>query len=367
MSYNIENGFITEIKDIIQQAKKQVYNSVNTAMVVSYWLIGKRIVEEEQSGEERADYGKFIVQSLSETLTKEFGSGFSKRSLWEYRQFYTVFSVDDMTRTMSALSLPNNTNDNEIQIVRTLFAQLSWSHIRLIMRLTNNKAKNYYIKEASENNWSVRTLDRNISTQYYERLLLSDYKEEVINEMLEKTQELQINKLDFIKNPTVLEFLNLPTNKGYTEKELEKAIIADLHHFLLELGKGYAFVAQQQLIRTAAKDYFLDLVFYNYILKCFVLIDLKTERISHQDVGQMDMYVRMYDEHKKNENDNPTIGIVLCSETDTDIAKYSILKGNEQLFATKYKLYLPTEEELRAEIEREKLNFKLQMAQKNEE
>ncbi|UAM97445.1 PDDEXK nuclease domain-containing protein [Polaribacter litorisediminis] len=364
MSYNIENGFITEIKDIIQQAKKQVYNSVNTAMVVSYWLIGKRIVEEEQSGAERADYGKFIVQSLSETLTKEFGSGFSKRSLWEYRQFYTVFSADDMTRTMSALSVPNNTNNNEIQIVRTLFAQLSWSHIRLIMRLTNNKAKNYYIKEASENNWSVRTLDRNISTQYYERLLLSEHKEDVINEMLEKTQELQINKLDFIKNPTVLEFLNLPPNKGYTEKELEKAIIADLHHFLLELGKGYAFVAQQQLIRTAAKDYFLDLVFYNYILKCFVLIDLKTERISHQDVGQMDMYVRMYDEHKKNENDNPTIGIVLCSETDTDIAKYSILKGNEQLFATKYKLYLPTEEELRAEIEREKLNFKLQMAQK---
>lgn len=367
MSFNIQNGFITEIKDIIYQAKQQVYNSVNTAMVVSYWLIGKRIVEEEQNGEKRADYGKLIVESLAGELSNEFGRGFSKRSLWEYRQFYTVFSVNEIMRTMSALSLPKNNNDSEIQIVRTVFAQLSWSHIRLIMRLTNNKAKNYYIQEASINNWSVRTLDRNISTQYYERLLLSSNKEDVAEEMQEKTKELKDSKLDFIKSPTVLEFLNIPPNKGYTEKELEKAIIADLHHFLLELGKGYAFVAQQQLIRTDVKDYFLDLVFYNYILKCFVLIDLKTERISHQDVGQMDMYVRMYDEHKKAENDNPTIGIVLCSETDSDIAKYSILNGNEQLFASKYKLYLPTEEELRAEIEKEKLNFKLQMRQNNEQ
>ncbi len=202
MSYKMENALLSEIKNIVHQAKKQVYNSVNTAMVVSYWLIGKRMVEEEQNGEERAAYGKFLVESLAEALTNEFGRGFSKRSLWEYRQFYTVFSVDEIMRIMSALSLPKNNNDSEIQIVRTLFAQLSWSHIRLIMRLNNTKAKNYYIQEASANNWSVRTLDRNISTQYYERLLLSDNKEEVSNEMFENTKELQANKLDFIKNPT---------------------------------------------------------------------------------------------------------------------------------------------------------------------
>lgn len=184
--------------------------------------------------------------------------------------------------------------------------------------------------------------------------------------MKDKTKGLQVNKLDFIKSPTVLEFLNIPTNRSYTETELEKAIVSNLRHFLLELGKGYAFVERQQLIRTEARDYFVDLVFYNYILKCFVLIDLKTERITHQDVGQMDMYVRMYDEKKKATDDNPTIGIVLCSETDTDIARYSILKGNEQIFASKYKLYLPTDEELRAEIEREKLNFELQMKGRDE-
>jgi predicted nuclease of restriction endonuclease-like (RecB) superfamily len=366
MSYNIQKIFVTEVKDIIHQAKEQVYNSVNTAMVVSYWLIGKRIIEEEQGGEKRADYGKFIVKTLSVALNKEFGRGFSQRSLWEYRQFYSVFTIDEIMRTLSALSIPQTSNTTEIQIMRTLFAQLSWSHIRLIMRLSNNKARHYYIQESTTNNWSVRILDRNISTQYYERILLSDHTEEVRNEMLLKTEGLKVNKLDFIKSPTVLEFLNIPPNKGYTEKELEKAIIADLHSFLLELGKGYAFVAQQQLVRTDHNDYFIDLVFYNYILKCFVLIDLKTERITHQDVGQMDMYVRMYDEHKKEKDDYPTIGIVLCSETDTDIAKYSILKGNEQLFASKYKLYLPTEEELRAEIEREKLNFKLQMQQNGE-
>ena len=359
------NHFIDDVKQIVSSAKQQVYNAVNTAMVISYWLIGKRIVEEEQNGKERAEYGKFIIKSLSEELTKEFGKGFSKRSLWEYKQFYTVFSEEEIMRTPFALSIKDK-NTTTIQILRTVFAQLSWSHIRLLMRLKNKKARTYYLQETANNNWSVRTLDRNIATQYYERLLLSDHKEAVSREMQTKTSTLQANKLDFIKSPTVLEFLNIPANRGYTEKELEKAIITNLHHFLLELGKGYAFVERQQLIRTEARDYFVDLIFYNYILKCFVLIDLKTERITHQDVGQMDMYVRMYDETKKAQDDNPSIGIVLCSETDTDIARYSILKGNEQLFASKYKLYLPTEEELRAEIEKEKLNFKLQMKDNNE-
>jgi len=234
------------------------------------------------------------------------------------------------------------------------------------MRVKNTDARNYYIKESVNNVWSVETLDRNIATQYYERLLLSHAKEPVKQEMEAKTKELKLDKNEFLKSPTVLEFLNIPAGKGYTEEQLEKAIITNIQKFLLEMGKGYAFVERQQLIKTENRKYFIDLVFYNYILKCFVLIDLKTERITHQDVGQMDMYVRMYNENIKAENDNPTIGIVLCSETDSDIAKYSILKGNEQIFASKYKLYLPTEEELRAEIEREKLNFKLQMGQSNE-
>ena len=363
-------NYIADIKDIIFAAKQQVNNSVNTAMVVSYWLIGNRIINEEQNGNKRADYGKFIIKTLAEELTKEFGKGFSKRSLWEFRQFYTTFSEFEIERTAFALSLKyikNRDKNSDTSIMRTPFAQLSWSHFRLLMRLKNAKARNYYIKEASQNNWSVKILDRNIATQYYERLLLSDDKEPVITEMQARIKDLQTNKFDFIKSPTVLEFLNIPTNRSYTESELEKAIINNLHHFLLELGKGYAFVERQQLVRTENRDYFIDLVFYNYILKCFVLIDLKTERITHQDVGQMDMYVRMYDETRKEKNDNPTIGIVLCSETDTDIARYSMLKGNEQLFASKYKLYLPTEEELKAEIEAEKQNFKLQFQNKKNE
>jgi predicted nuclease of restriction endonuclease-like (RecB) superfamily len=222
-------------------------------------------------------------------------------------------------------------------------------------------AREYYIKETAANAWSVRTLDRNIASQYYQRLLASQVKEPVVQEMEAKTAVFQKNKLEFIKNPSVLEFLNLPMHSSMTESKIETAIIDNLHHFLLELGKGFAFVERQKLIRTDAREYFIDLVFYNYILKCFVLIDLKTDRISHQDVGQMDMYVRMYDETIKSDDDNPTVGIVLCSETDHDIARYSILKGNEQIFATKYKLYLPTEEELAAEIEREKEMIRLQL------
>lgn len=208
--------------------------------------------------------------------------------------------------------------------------------------------------------WSVRTLDRNINTQYYERMLLSQVKEPVEQEMKEKTADFQRDKLEFIKNPTVLEFLGLPSNKGYQEKDLEQAILDNLSEFLLEMGKGFAFVARQQLIRTEAEDYYVDLVFYNYLLKAFVLVDLKVGKISHQDVGQMDMYVRMYDELKRSEGDNPTIGILLCAQTDRDIARYSVLKGNEQIFASKYKLLLPSEEELANEISRQKEIFQLQ-------
>jgi predicted nuclease of restriction endonuclease-like (RecB) superfamily len=333
--------FVANIKTILELARQKAYSAINTAMVEAYWHVGKHIVEQEQSGQQRAEYGTQLLKLLSTELTTSFGKGFSERNLRNFRQFYVVF--------------PN------VEIWQTASAELSWSHYQLIMRVSNLDARNYYLREAAENTWTVRTLDRNIASQYYERLLLSQIKEPVMNEMLEKTTNFQADKFEFIKNPTVLEFLNLPANKGFTEKELEQAIINHLQQFLLELGKGYAFVAQQQLMRTENKDYFIDLVFYNFILKCFVLIDLKTDRITHQDVGQMDMYVRMYDERKINEGDNPTIGIVLCSETDQDIARYSILNGNEQIFATKYKLFLPTEDELRAEIEREKLIIKLQL------
>ncbi len=346
---NSDNQFITDIKAILEQAQQKAYSAVNTYMVQAYWFVGKRIVEQEQNGEKRAGYGEFIIKELSKELTVSFGKGFSERSLRDFRQFYQTFPE------------LNKDIDSTQQIWRTVFAKLSWSHYLRIIHVSNSQARNYYLKEAAENNWSVRTLDRNISTLYYERILMSQIKEPVKEEMMEKTKIFQQDKYEFIKNPSVLEFLNLNPSSGYTETELEKALIHNLQKFILELGKGFAFVERQQLIRTETRDYYIDLVFYNYLLKCFVIIDLKTERITHQDIGQMDMYVRMYDELKKGNDDNPTLGIVLCTETDADIAKYSILKGNEQIFATKYKLFLPTEEELRAEIEREKLIIKLQM------
>lgn len=330
------NDFVADIKQIIDNARHKAYAATSFAMVEAYWLVGKRIVEQEQQGEQRAAYGKEILQ----TLSNELGSGFSTRNLRDFRQFYLTYS--------------------DWHIWHTLCAKLNWSHIRLIMRVADKNAQTYYLKEAAANNWAVRTLDRNISTLYYQRLLSSQLKVTVEHEMLEKTAGFQNDKFDFIKNPSVLEFLNLPTNMSYTEAELEKALIDNLQKFLLELGKGYAFVERQQLIRTETSDFYIDLVFYNYILKCFVIIELKTNKIVHQDIGQLDMYVRMYDDLKKQETDTPTIGILLCTETDNIIAKYSVLNQNEQLFATKYLAYLPSEAELIAEIEREKIIIKQQ-------
>lgn len=330
-------NYILEIKEILSNARKRAYSAVNSAMVEAYWNIGKRIVEEEQDGKERAEYGKEIIKKLSKELTTEFGKGFSERTLWEIKQFYLIFI--------------------DFEKLRTVCAVLKWSHIKLIMRVSNKDAQQWYIKEAAEQNWSVRTLDRNISTLYYQRLLSSHEKEIVQKEMKQNTQEFQHDSFEFIKNPAVLEFLNLPINLGYTEKELEKALIDNLQKFILELGKGYAFVERQQLIRTETSDFFIDLVFYNFILKCFVIIELKTTKLNHQDIGQLDMYVRMFDDLKKQSSDNPTIGILLCTETDHTIAKYSILNDKEQLFASKYMPYLPTESELIAEIERERLQF----------
>ena len=335
MSDNIQTTqYIADIKQIMVSARAKAYTAINTAMVEAYWLIGKRIVEEEQHGKNRAEYALEIIKNLSKELKTEFGSGFSERCLREYRQFYLNFRENEF----GAQCAPN----------------LSWSHFRLLMRLTDKSAIQYYIVEATANNWSVRTLDRNISTLYYQRLLSSQNQDIVKAEMQEKTADFQQDKLDFIKNPAVLEFLGLPNNSGYLEAELEKAIIDHLQQFLLELGKGFAFVSRQQLIRTETADFHIDLVFYNFILKCFVLIELKTDKITHQDIGQLDMYVRMFNDLQKREGDNPTIGILLCTETDKTIAKYSVLNENKQLFATKYMPYLPTEEELIIEIERQK-------------
>jgi predicted nuclease of restriction endonuclease-like (RecB) superfamily len=343
----LNTQYITEIKEIIISARAKSYTAVNSAMVEAYWLIGKRIIEEEQWGKHRAEYGKEVIKKLSKELQGEFGTGFGERSLRDFRHFYLTFK--DME--FGTQRAPN----------------LSWSHIRLIMRLTDKNAMGYYLSETAANNWSVRTLDRNISTLYYQRLLSSQKKDLVMAEMKEKTAEFQQDKsnqgsLEFIKNPAVLEFLGLPGNAGYLEAELEKAIIDHIQQFLLELGKGFAFVSRQQLIQTETSEFYIDLVFYNFILKCFVLIELKTTKITHQDIGQLDMYVRMFDDLRKQEGDNPTIGILLCTETDKTIAKYSVLNENKQLFAAKYMPYLPTEEELIIEIERQKEILKAQLS-----
>lgn len=309
-------------------------------MVEAYWKIGEKIVLEEQNGKGRAQYGKQIVRTVSAELTNEFGKGFSERNIRKFRQFYLTFP--------------------DKKIWPTLSAKLNWSHFEIIMRVADEKARLYYLHEAADNTWSLRTLDRNISTLYYQRLLSSQAKEEVETEMIQNTKELQKpNPLDFIKNPAVLEFLNLSTSYSYTEAELEKALINNLQQFILELGKGFAFVARQEHIQTEKKVFYIDLVFYNYFLKCFVIIELKTHAITHQDIGQLDMYVRMYDDLKKPKEDNPTIGILLCTETDKTVAKYSVLADNKQLFASKYVDYLPTEQELIEQIEHQKLLLKL--------
>ena len=333
----ISNNYINEIKTILKNARQKAYTAVNSAMVEAYWKIGRRIVEEEQNGKERAEYGKEILQNLSKELTEEFGKGYSYRTLREIRQFYLMFSDFEKWRTVSA--------------------KLTWSHFQKVLRVSDEKARIFYLTEAAENMWSVRTLDRNISTLYYNRIVASIDKKTVEDEMKEKIKSLQTE--EFIKNPVVLEFLDLPSNMSYTESQLEKALTDDIQKFMMELGKGFAFVERQQHIRTENSDFYIDLVFYNYILKCFVIVELKTGKLTHQDIGQLDMYVRMYDDLKKQENDNPTIGLLLCTDTDSTVIKYSVLNDNKNLFASKYVNYLPSEEELINEIERQKILFEI--------
>ena len=347
--YQKSENILTDVQNIIETSQRQAYRAVDTILSQRNWLIGYRIAEEELKGENRAEYGVSVIKQLSKELTKLYGKGFTKTNLYNFYSFYKYFP--EIFHSLSGKS-PK---------------VLSWTHYRCLIQVKDEKARKWYEKEAYEQTWSVRTLQRNINTQYYYRILQSQKEDLVEQEMLQKTSDFQNDKLEFIKNPVIAEFLGLSSNTDFTETGFEASIISNLQKFLMELGKGYAFVARQQHIKTEKEDYFIDLVFYNYILKCFVLIDLKTDKITHQDVGQMDMYIRMYDELKKGADDNPTLGIVLCTETDEDIARYSILHGNEQLFASKYKLYLPTEEELRNEIETQKTMFYLQQKEKHDQ
>lgn len=328
---HIESSFVSDIKRIVDEGRRLAYGAVNAVMIETYWHIGRRIVEQEQNGEKRAEYGTQLIEMLSDELTLTYGKGFSGRYLRAFRQFYLVVP--------------------DIEIWKSRFPNLTWTHIFRTLRVNDDTAIRWYLETAAKESWSVRVLNRNIDTQYFER----HFQQPSLPS--EKTNE---NKAELLKSPIIAEFLGFKKDDSYNESQLESAIISHLQEFIMEMGRGFAFVGRQQLIRTAAQDYFIDLVFYNIVLKCYVLIDLKIGKIKHQDVGQMDMYVRMYDEMKHTEGNNPTIGIVLCSETDEDIAKYSILNGSEQLFATKYKLYLPTEDELRREIERQKELYLLQ-------
>ena len=336
---------INDVKQIVECGVRDAYNKVNTVAIHTYWLIGKRIVEEEQHGKRRAEYGSRLIALLAEELSMEYAQGFSARDLRNYRQLYLCF--------------------NDLEIWYTRVPNLKWSHYRTLLSVTSDDARYWYVREASSQSWSVRTLARNVGSQYYHRLLQSPKKEAVINEMLQLTEPLKDEPQDFLKDPVVAEFLQLPSNAAFTETELEKAIIRHLKEFLLEMGRGFAFMAEQYHISSDGGDFFVDLVFYNVVLKCYVLIDLKTKKLTHQDVGQMDMYVRMFDDLKRTEGDNPTIGLLLCSGTSRDIAKYSVLHDSKQLFAAKYLTYLPTEDVLRREIELQKELFYLQHNKNN--
>ncbi len=332
--------FVNDVKGIISVGMARAYNATNREMIDTYWQIGRRIVEEEQHGQKRAEYGAKLMDSLSFDLTSEFGSGYSKRNLQYFRKFYQLFP--------------------DIEILHTRMHNLSWSHFKCLIHVPHEDARLWYMNEASHEGWGVKTLVRNIATQYYHRLLASPKKDIVRAEMKEKTAAFPVRQFELIKSPLVAEFLGFKTSDSYAEKDLEGAIITHIKDFLMEMGRGFAFVGRQQHIVTDDEDYYIDLVLYNIELRCYVIIDLKMGKITHQDVGQMDMYVRMYDELKRKEGDNPTIGIVLCSKTDKDIARFSVLHESKQLFMAKYLTFLPTPEELGREIEREKEIFYLQ-------
>lgn len=351
---------------IIEQARDNAYRSVNVQLTLRNWLVGERVAKEELQGEERAAYGKQIITELSKKLTDRYGAGFDFSSIYQYIKFYRLFpqildAVSPEIRRgfgiLDALSPKSYNENNKVDAVRGQL--LPWTHYRELIRVEDDVARQWYAEESRREGWSSRALHRNIGSQYYHRLLQSQVKQPVIDEMHRITAPLQ-DSLEYIKNPVVVEFLGLQRDASYTETTLEGRLISHLQHFIMELGKGFAFVGRQQHIHTDMGDYYIDLVFYNYLLKSFFLIDLKAHPVTHQDVGQMDMYVRMYDKLKRSEGDNPTIGILLCSDTSEDMALYSVLNGNSQLFQAKYLTYLPSKEELRREIETQKHIFELQ-------
>ncbi|MFA5779762.1 MAG: PDDEXK nuclease domain-containing protein [Elusimicrobiota bacterium] len=349
-------GLYGKIREILESARSNSYRAVNFAMVLAYWNIGRIIVEEEQKGKNKADYGTYLIKELSNRLRKEYGEGFNETNLKYFRQFYVAFPISHAVRDQSHIAKKGHAVGDFFSVLlnKNLSSKLTWTHYRLLLKAGNSSAREFYINECIEGNWSTRQLERQINSFYYERLLASKNKKAVVKEALKTADKLKTTPNDVIKDPYVLEFLGLKENKKYLELNIEKAIIDKLQEFLLELGKGFCFVARQQRISTESQHFYIDLVFYNYILKCFVLIDLKVGKLTHQDIGQMDMYVRLYEDKIKPEGHNPTIGIILCAEKDETVVKYSVLKENKRLFASKYKLYLPTEAELKKELEKER-------------
>lgn len=350
---------------IIEDARERAYRSVNVSLTLRNWQLGERIAKDELEGAERAEYGKRVITTLAHDLTAKYGKGFDRSTLYRYLLFFRMFPgiVAAVRPQLEILDAVSRQSQNVAALRPKL---LPWTHYRELIRVENPEARAWYEQEAIREVWSTRTLHRNIASQYYFRLLQSANKEKVVDEMHQLTAPMQRDKLEFIKNPVVAEFLGLKPNSDFTETELEGSIISHLQSFIMEMGKGFAFVYRQKHIRTDMGDFYIDLVFYNYILKCFFLIDLKTQQITHQDVGQMDMYVRMYDSMMRTEGDNPTIGLLLCSETSEDMARYSVLHGSEQLFQAKYLTYLPTKEELTREIELQKEIFRQQKEAEDE-
>lgn len=329
--------FVNDIRSIIDDGRRQAYSAVGKTMLMTYWSIGRRIVEEEQDGDSRAKYGTRLIDALAENLKMEYGTGYGKRNLAYFRQFYLAFS--------------------NIEILHELVQNLTWTHVRRLLSVSNPDARQWYLFHASRDMWSTSTLDRNICSQYYERRLAEQREMPASASSNAVAPYNDSDPLEYIKNPTVAEFMGFKQDTRHTESELEQALIDNLEQFILELGRGFAFVERQQHITTDTDDFFIDLVFYNFRMKRFVIFELKTHKMRHADVGQLDMYVRMYDDLMKSEDDNPTIGVLLCTDTDSTIAKYSVLNESQQLFAAKYMTYMPTEEELRNEIERQKQFF----------
>ncbi len=362
----INKSFYNNIRSVIDSARSYSNKAVNSAMVQAYWNIGKLISEYEGEKTNRSDYGKRIIEILSEQLTKDFGKGFTSTNLKYMRKFFLIFpighAVSDQLQVKKSHSLSDQSklinNESVFVINNAINPELSWTHYRLLLKVENKTVRDFYIRETVENNWSTRQLDRQISSHYYERLISSKDQTAVRSEAASSSDKLLPK--DIIKDPYVLEFLNLKSNNRFLEKDLETELIDKLQDFLLELGKGFAFVERQKRITADNDNFYIDLVFYNYILKCFVLIDLKIGKLTHQDIGQMDMYVRMYEDLKHVSGDNPTIGIILCNEKNATVAKYSVLSENEQLFASEYMLHLPSEDELQNKLQKEFEQIKIE-------